>query len=49
MMTLIDKIYIEIKTKWNKLRVKQDSDPDILRFLVYLMELIEDEEKQFKS
>ena len=48
MTTLIDKIYIEIKAKWNKLRIKQDSDSDILLFLVHLMEMIEDEEKQFK-
>lgn len=48
MTSLIDKIYLEIKTKWNKLRIKQDPDPDVLRFLVHLMEMIEDEEKQFK-
>ena len=45
MADLIDRVYLEIKSKWNRLRIKQDSDPDILRFLIRLMEMIEEEDE----
>ena len=45
MADLIDRVYLEIKSKWNRLRIKQDSDPDILRFLIHLMEMIEEEDE----
>ena len=37
---MLDKIYVEIKAKWNELRLA-GSDPEILKFLVHLMEEIE--------
>lgn len=35
-------IYKEIKAKWNELR-KRQYDPEILKFLIHLMEEIEEE------
>lgn len=37
---MLDKLYLEIRGKWNELRLK-DADPDVLRFLVHLMDEIE--------
>ena len=37
---MLDKLYLEIRDKWNELRLK-DADPDVLRFLVHLMDGIE--------
>jgi len=38
--TMLDKLYLEIRDKWNELRLK-DTDPDVLRFLVHLMDELE--------
>ena len=37
---MFDKLYLEIRDKWNELRLK-DTDPDVLRFLVHLMDELE--------
>ena len=37
---MLDEIYKEIKAKWNELRLAR-ADPDILKFLVHLMEMRE--------
>lgn len=38
-------LYHEIKSEWNRLRLKEDADPDVLRFLVHVMDMLEGEEK----
>ena len=42
---MLDHIYLEIKQKWNELRLK-DTDPEILRFLVHLLDELEQEEPE---
>ena len=37
---MLDQIYLEIKAKWNELRLA-GADPDVLKFLVHLMDEIE--------
>ena len=39
---MLDQIYLEIKAKWNELRLA-GADPDVLKFLVHLMSEIESE------
>lgn len=39
----LNDVYLEVKAKWNKLRVKPEADEDILRFLIKLMEMIEED------
>lgn len=42
---LINKLYLEIKAKWNRLRAENDlNNQSVLRFLVRLMEMIEEAE-----
>jgi hypothetical protein len=40
MKTWIDELYIEIKTRWNRLRA-EGGNPDECSFLIHLMEAIE--------
>lgn len=41
---MLDQIYLEIKAKWNELRLA-GADPDVLKFLVHLMDEIEGRSK----
>lgn len=40
-MEWIDELYLEVKSKWNKIRALPDANPDERAFLVHLMEKIE--------
>ena len=37
---LLDSVYLEVKAEWNRLRAG-NTDPEILKFLVHLMEMLE--------
>lgn len=41
MRTWIDELYLEIKSRWNKIRALPDASPEECAFLVHLMEEIE--------
>lgn len=41
MRTWIDELYLEIKSRWNRIRALPDANPDECAFLVHLMEEIE--------
>lgn len=41
MKNWIDELYLEIKSRWNRIRALPDANPEECAFLVHLMEEIE--------